>query len=679
MKHLIITISLCTITTSLLAYGDNVPIQTIPNQNTEILYLNHLQTLLYAQQSESFFDISPKGWDIDAPPYDFYMKKDYLNNTLCGNMSFWYSDSVSITVRSSVPCILYFFNENNLNDESYARNFNHYYSAPWQDENQYTATFAINNYSYPYSFVLVSLNGQDGIASVYIKGNAWDDLTEEEIELLEPDERERSVYFGKVTNAYIPCPQTFNANDSTYNIFTAQSQTDMRLCAIKNGRVYKFNDNYQGTGTHNWGTEARIKFTSDNIPNGIIAYSLNQTDTMKTNLFVGCKSYSRNLFPLLNDDDGFLCAPNNNIYNCVSWAIGTWRQTCSLPSIIGFEIHGSINSVLMNEYGLTTVGATEENSVVDLWVYEDEAKHFSIKGGFNGLAHSYSWESKIGDDVRFMHPRYALTLLSPIATNTEPYGEVKYHLITTNNYMNNFYTRWNCNLDDTEIKQIESLIEKNTQKEKDVFNHLYNKINNIIKKKNIISLKSINKLSEYKELISLCINNNDKMIGLAMEKLLEGDDLPFQIIGDLTISDNKDIIDDVKAFYGEAKEKYESTKTLPTTHSLEILYVKGLLKKMNNKEDLKQIFTSGNTLSTDENIFQIMINNTKLTITFDIGHKSTVSLGYKNINKQYGKTFIQQKLMEQGQHQVVIDVNENGIYTIDLVVNGNIYSKKIII
>lgn len=586
-----------------------------------------------------------------------------------------YIVTLYITVHSTVPCNLYFFNEGNAVEDSHVHGFYHYYTSIFNDESLYTIKVDVYDFCNAYSFVLTSLNGQDGMATVYLKGDAWDNLTEEEIQELNPEERERYWFYGKVTNAYIPCPQVFSDNNTTYNIFTAQSRTDMRLLTISNGHISNYNNNYNGTGTHNWGTEARIKFHSTNIPNGIIAYSLNQVDSMNTNLFVGCKSYSlNNTFPLLSIDDSFLSDSICSYYNCVSWAIGTWWLPWPIPSIIGVTIIDDIGG-LFEKYGLTTDGATENNAIVDCWVYDGEATHLSIKGNSNGLAHSFDWESKIGARERIMHPRYALTTNIPTNNLLYPYGEVEYHFIANEDYLNNRYIRWNTSFVPEEMEMINSMANSISKQEKEVFEKLYDSVQYIVSKYYIENLNFLKKKTSYIELIELC-QNNSNLLGLVYQKLSKGDYLPMQIIGDLTIHTNYNLIQDIRNFSNNIKNSGKDIDVLPTILSLEMLYVKGLLYIFNNK-NYERIFSNGTTLSNDEKIFQIRSENEKIIISFNLNEQSIISLGIKNISQTYGKVIFRQKTFEQGNYQYEIKTNGSGIYVFDFIINNQIYSQKI--
>ncbi len=62
----------------------------------------------------------------------------------------------------------------------------------------------------------------------------------------------------------------------------------------------------------------------------------------------------------------------------------------------------------------TREGATEANSVIDLWSWDSslgpwtEFMHASVRRPGNDHPHGYDWESKNASDERFFHPRYAI-------------------------------------------------------------------------------------------------------------------------------------------------------------------------------------------------------------------------------------------------------------------------------
>lgn len=137
----------------------------------------------------------------------------------------------------------------------------------------------------------------------------------------------------------------------------------------------------------------------------------------KCDLYVKCKKgYTGAGFPQLQEDDAISSSPASTTYNCISWSGGItsyWEWPAG-----SYSSYYSSNPLTAfdNFYasrGLTRVGATANNSVVDLWAYVNNGKrsykHASVRKGADDFAHGYDWESKLGSLMRIFHPREALT------------------------------------------------------------------------------------------------------------------------------------------------------------------------------------------------------------------------------------------------------------------------------
>lgn len=119
-------------------------------------------------------------------------------------------------------------------------------------------------------------------------------------------------------------------------------------------------------------------------------------------------------------------------YNCISWAGGiTSHWVWPADSLSSYSAPDSLSAfdIFFASRGFTRTGATEDNSVIDLWsrydsvLFKSEYTHASIRKRADSNAHGYDWESKAGALIRAFHPRYALA--------SKYYAEVVGHYIKT--------------------------------------------------------------------------------------------------------------------------------------------------------------------------------------------------------------------------------------------------------
>lgn len=489
---------------------------------------------VYEGSSYNGFRVVPREWSSNLPPYDFYMK-EIKGNTLSGEFTLTYPYlNFALTVHSTVPCTAYLFHNARPDLFSRSYSFYHFYIISGSyNPNMYTYHIPLDDVmvtSGKFSIVLNSLSGNVGNATVRIVG--YDDISELSDASFVSDLDYHFV--GKVSPVYINCPQEVDStylsySSSYYNVFTSNSNRDMKLCLISGNRVVAYNDNYINNSDYNWGNEARLKYRTP--PNGIIAYSANQTDSLESLLFIGCQTAYNPLrrFPNLKEDDAILSASSHRSYNCVSWAIGTWLLPYQILTSVGQNILNNAEDIF-GRYGLTTEGATEENSQIDCWAYNGEFTHLSIKSNFNGLSYGYAWESKDADLERFMHPRYALACETPNRYNPYPYGNVVCHFITNENYMDPRYVRWeNVQYTDIELAQINSMISKLSQNDIELFNTYFENLEDTISTYGISNLNLLREDPSYISLKELC-KNNENVLGLAHLRFSEGHELGIQLI-----------------------------------------------------------------------------------------------------------------------------------------------------
>lgn len=265
-----------------------------------------------------------------------------------------------------------------------------------------------------------------------------------------------SIFYEDVPMCSMGVRSKFMFSTDEYNVFTANCNGDPFMSINKGsdikGSVWAYNDDYTGEGYFDWGRNARIRCSSSptaNISRIVVLSYSSFNPTGSCELYVGCENYpvdSLNLYRNLKKDDAMISAPCDAAYNCISWTGGITHSREWPPNS---KEYGSSEDPLRafdkfyasERYPgcakYTRSGATEENSVIDLWGKQTfsglsatvKFYHASIKHHSDGNHHGYDWESKLGPNERILHPRYAL--------EGDLYGKVLYHYRLSDDSPNN--------------------------------------------------------------------------------------------------------------------------------------------------------------------------------------------------------------------------------------------------
>lgn len=132
----------------------------------------------------------------------------------------------------------------------------------------------------------------------------------------------------------------------------------------------------------------------------------------------------------------------------------------------------------------------------------------------------------------------------------------------------------------------------------------------------------------------------------------------------------------IKEYDKELMKKNELENIRIPITSLEMLYAKGLLKIKSGKE-IKEIFEDGISHSNDENIFRVKQQNGKIIVDFNLEHTAKTTLKIKELTSPYINTICDNKTFDCGEHQLDFIANRDGIYIVNFVINGRIYTRKI--
>ena len=515
-----------------------------------------------------------------------------------------------------------------------------------------------------------------------------------------------------------------------YNTFTANiklkqtGEGDPLLFIGEGGfpdKIVGYNDDSQVIGEHDWEYNSRIKKTFARNTKSVLiseSSSYNQSSGASCDLYIGCRNcqittyYFENLHP----NDVIESAPEtpNYDYNCISWSGGItsyWEWPIIISSV--YHVDGGALACFDNFYqsirydncGIySRNGATEVNSVVDLWgCIEDgeiEYTHASIKHEADNHPHGYDWESKAGALSRIFHPRYALEG-DPYKFPGGGYGEVleHYRLIGTGNSQTStvsalqegdrimtleesiaegYSVLEHVRFTDTECTLINTTIRSISESNIKQFNAKYQTWKNTCN--NIHSMPNFYKNAEYEELLTLCksFKNSEFLI---YKKLGEGDILSILLVCDLVISEsnqNKRILDNIKEEDNNNKRNENNAMIVYSPYSNTMKFVKRLINNsyFPQTRGTASLSEQGVKYSNSEN-FIVSTTNNGLTISFDLQEYANISLSVVDLQGHQLATILQNKKLGKGSYCYQIEKPTTSACLICYSVDGNLNIKKL--
>lgn len=600
--------------------------------------------------------IYPGSGNDTVPPFDFRAKlKCSVRNTF--NKLFYYTEgtTVPITISSTVPFNLYFFNVADPSLDSKSLNISTNLMGKYNGSSIWTA----RQTSVYMVLIMPANNYSSGSCNVTIGTQTFNKVL--------------------ISNNYLAYAMD---NNHEYNIFTNRSSHDFKLCVFEGsnpGKVVAYNDNYTGTGDFVWGTNARIKQQFANPVSGVAVFAnYNPTDLTNsvyiyTDLYLGCENDSTMLvyFPYLRADDAILTAPETDQYNCISWACGEWLSSEWPPST--FSQYHDTNPLVafdnyFNAHGLTRNGATESNAAVDLWANANGYTHASVKNKAHSFATGYAWESKVGKGTRIMHPRYALR-----DSSFTVYGEVVEHYTPIDwPYIASDEVGENSAFSASEINQINYMKNSLPTSVINSFNEKYAAFVNDSDNFVYSDLKKYRSSPYYNQLIQICLTHPNA-IALAYEKLNEGEIISSVIIEGVNLPQNMDVIQTIWHYNDSL---LSNTMIRRTNLANATMYSKGVLAKQRGAS-MNSMFNDI-SYSDDESIFDVKAVGRLIKISLHLDNPCNASASITTAEGQYSRTIVNKRL-GTGVHNFEIAAPSKGIYTIHVILNGRIYSKKIIV
>ena len=472
------------------------------------------------------------------------------------------------------------------------------------------------------------------------------------------------------------------------NYFTCNTTGDTRLWIEKDGgvpgKIIGYNDDYDGSGDFNWGTDSRVKNQfSDDVAAILCSAFSSSTPTGTYDMYMKCRNanerilqgfyYLTDIFTQLEADDAIESAPDTTLYNCVSWAGGIsefkeWPLDPGSDFYIAGDSLGSFDAFFASR-GYTRSGATSSNASIALWKNGSEFTHTSVTGLANNHPHGYAWESKVGDWQRFFHPRDALG-------GTGAYGSIAYYYKKDETKSSALYDFDGMMLKEaiekgiaiiadakysnqelTKIKKTINQMPKYTTKK---FNSLYANWLNTIKEPKFAIHSNPNILKRndtYKKLLAFC-KTEENIQYLIIDKL-PSDQYSLILLKDLAYESNKNLMDEVKE---ENKAKLKSSSGAIIVNSPQTNFIKFAKKLIESKltlkakndllglDNIKSSFQIYPNPATEKAIIKyLLLKDSEVNITvIDITGKEVINIISKKQSKGYHITNVNLSGIEEG-------------------------------
>lgn len=499
-----------------------------------------------------------------------------------------------------------------------------------------------------------------------------------------------------VAGTHIIAPQNSGIK---YSSFVVGNSIDpvLWLEELAHGKVVAFNDDYTSESDYSWGYNPRITAEfSKSVRSAVVAARTSYNPVGTCDIYVGCKqgqvdSYS---FPRLKAYDSMMAAGRTSDpdcpckYNCFAWAGGltvNWEPTFDDEKIdIGLfdNFFGSERYPGSPIY--TRDGATENNSIIDLWgglttsgsTTINSYTHASVRKGGDANPHGYDWESKLGGGQRIFHPRYALT--------GPDYGKVvrHYRLVDDGSQTNTL---------EEAVADGRAVI-ASLSFDEDEMDYINDKVKNInvATLSNFVSLydawktvwsNSVHSLSviiadcdEYRALLAFCKSN--QLLYPVIKCFSEGDLCAMKLIYDLTYSSRGDVYKRVLADNAASRYNSDGAMIIRSTETQFIAYLKQLIgyesNAIQNSENLIETYSNSDNVS-------VGVNERKITTSVSLDCDACVSIEILDKNGNTVSIPLTQAELGSGLHTYTSMLSQPGLYLVKVLVDGRWNVKKVIL
>lgn len=606
----------------------------------------------------------------DAPLYNYtYMLNIDFNYTFYKTVSFTAGQQVFLATNgvNNFQHVLELFSSSSPEDYSWSAISNSNCMASLNITIPQTGMYYVRVRSY--------LNGRSGLCNLNVNGqNYYENIP--------------------IYSIGVRCTQE---TDNIYNTFTCKNTGDPRLWieegSIIPGKISAYNDDYGRKADFSWGVNSRIKkkYTRPVHAALLSAYS-SYNPTGKCDLYIKCQNSTiMSYFPNLKDDDAIQSSPASSVYNCISWS-GAITSYWEWPPSAGSSFYSSNPLTAFDNFyaskGFTRNGATESNAVVALWANVSTSgtrsyTHGSVRKDADNNAHGYDWESKPGALMRTFHPRDAL--------NGNSYGQIVEYYRKADTSVSSIATLEEeiadgivqieyVDFDSDETEIITQKINTINSEVLSQFNILYNKWKAVTENTIYSNPEQIANCQEYIDVLNFCKSNSILLYAI-YEKLGNGDNISaIKLIEDLTLSDNLSVMKNVRE--GSAvRLACARIKTIRPIHSNFVAYVKELLSKDNVEMSRARKISSETTGISYSNFadFSISSSTETLSVVFSLNHTAKVSLNLLDLSENKICCALNEKTLDSGNHSFKLTAKNGNIYLVQLIIDGRVNVKKVII
>ncbi len=481
------------------------------------------------------------------------------------------------------------------------------------------------------------------------------------------------------------------------NFFTCRLQGgDTRMLASRyfSSSARGYNDDYATAGDWNWGLASRVKkdFATDSVQYGFVcAYS--PTSNNNCDIYLGNENsnvYNTNYpeFPLLKADDAIKTAPNTGVYNCIAWAGGitsqwewpnSWSSTYNCPggsasNVTCFDNYfaNTPTSRYPGAWNYTRTGATEVNSVVDLWKLGTGFTHASVKKPGNNHPHGYDWESKPGSTTRTLHPRYALTNTSygygSVSNFYKPTGTYANMVVAANTFATDVdavnagvAVFENAQLTAKSADKLKRLVQLADKKTTANFEELYKAWQKTWEANSIYSDPEMYCKGKEFEIMTQFAKQNKAVMYLVFNKYINGDHFIGNLLWDLTRDTYSKLLDEAKNDILKNQYNEEGKFKIHGDHDNGVRYVEKILNSI-DEIPVTMVDNSDIIVSVSPNPIRDMVN-VQITTT----EKSLVSIQLVSMQTNRSVWMQTEKEIAVGQHRFSTNINSLGLNTGDII------------
>lgn len=493
--------------------------------------------------------------------------------------------------------------------------------------------------------------------------------------------------------------------DKEYNSFlchrSGSGDPYLDIMSYSSNKIYLArNDNGSSYGgDYSWGTCPRIKAQLSTSSDAALVFNNSSLYPYCTaDIYLGFPNFSDinasilDSFPSYKEGDAIASAPASTpsySYNCAAWAVGIWDHNRWPPGESVYNYPEFANcytdlerfDVFFGQYGYTRSGATESNSIIDLWKKGYEYKHVSVRkyNNSDNIPHGYAWESKFGSQPRAFHPRYALkdTIYGNVTDHyrwntTSKMGQSLFENVADGNIVIE-----NVTYNKDEISLINKCISCIPIEKTSELLRRYSKWTDVISRSPYSNISSMKECEEYQALYDYC-NNNMEIRYILFKLLGEDEEMVSYLVEDLLYKQNQHVLEKLK------EENQKNTMIgnaiiyrKPITCVMK--FVKLLLNSDNSPSFPASRGISSDLSYSNKNAFNLTKKDCNIDVSFSLKEDSRISLMVYTLNGVIVDNLLNNKQLHCGSYKYSITFKNSGTYLVVYKENGTTSVKKVII